>query len=374
MMKRKILIILFLIVIFSPSVMAVDTTEDITAQQASAFGFGDLEKAVPDSAKEYLDGVSLDTGLDLGTGVQSIIKSGTSHFSTALKKAMKNAALVLVIILLCSLVGSLHESLSSKAVPSYIALASALAITAATAGDLNSFIGLGRETIDQIMLFSKALLPTLAAATVAGGSPVTSGVNYVAAVLFSDILITIIDKLLMPLVYVYIAASAADAAIGNGSLSRIAELVKWGITTALKALLLIFTAYITVSGIISGSADTAAIKAVKLTLSGSIPVVGSIIADASETVLASAGVLKNTVGIFGMLVVLAVTIGPFIQIGVQYLTFKVTAALSATIAESRVTKLIDNIGSAMGILLGMTGSCALMTVISCVCAIKAVMG
>lgn len=52
---------------------------------------------------------------------------------------------------------------------------------------------------------------------------------------------------------------------------------------------------------------------------------GGIISDAAETVLAGAGMLKNTVGVFGMLAILAACAYPFLQLGVQYLLYKLTA-------------------------------------------------
>lgn len=69
--------------------------------------------------------------------------------------------------------------------------------------------------------------------------------------------------------------------------------------------------YLTASGAIAGSADAAAVKAAKMTISRAIPVVGGILSDAAETVLAGAGVLRGTVGVVGMLVVLAICLTPF---------------------------------------------------------------
>ena len=46
--------------------------------------------------------------------------------------------------------------------------------------------------------------------------------------------------------------------------------------------------YLTASGAIAGSADAAAVKAAKMTISRAIPVVGGILSDAAETVLAGA--------------------------------------------------------------------------------------
>jgi len=81
-------------------------------------------------------------------------------------------------------------------------------------------------------------------------------------------------------------------------------------------------------------------------------------------VLAGAGILKNTVGVFGMLVILSLCVAPFLQLGIHYLAYKLTAALASGASDSRLTGLIDSIGGAFGLVLGMTGAGALMLLVS----------
>ena len=51
--------------------------------------------------------------------------------------------------------------------------------------------------------------------------------------------------------------------------------------------------------------------------------------------------------------------------------YKATAALCATVAQPRLGQLIDAIGSAFGLVLGMTGAGALVLLVSLVSAISA---
>ena len=144
------------------------------------------------------------------------------------------------------------------------------------------------------------------------------------------------------------------------------------ISFCLRVVLFVFTGYLTVTGVISGSADAAAVRATKAAVSGMVPVVGSILSDASETLLASASALKSSMGVFGMLAVLAICLAPFLKIGAQYLLLKGTAAVSGTIGMPQQVKLVKHAATAMGYLLAMTGACALMLLISVVCFLKVV--
>ena len=195
-----------------------------------------------------------------------------------------------------------------------------------------------------------------------------------ATMLLSDLLITLINRVLLPLVYTYIAACVAWAAVGNEGLKRMAATLKWAVTTVLTAVLILFVTYLTISGVIAGTTDALTVKAAKFTMSSMVPVVGGILSDAAETVLAGAGILKNTVGVFGMLVVIGICLVPFLQLGFHYLTYKVASALSATLSGSRVAALIDQISGAFGLVLGMTGACALLLLISMVAAVSAAGG
>lgn len=73
-----------------------------------------------------------------------------------------------------------------------------------------------------------------------------------------------------------------------------------------------------------------------------------------------------------MVVVLAICLTPFLQLSLQYLVYKGTAALCAAVAQPRLSKLIDAIGSAFGLVLGMTGAAALILLVSLVSALTAV--
>lgn len=72
------------------------------------------------------------------------------------------------------------------------------------------------------------------------------------------------------------------------------------------------------------------------------------------------------------LTVLGICLVPFLQLGIHYLAYKLTAALTGTVSAGRVTGLIDSIGGAFGLVLGMTGACALLMLVSIVSAISVV--
>ena len=155
-------------------------------------------------------------------------------------------------------------------------------------------------------------------------------------------------------------------------LKKMRDAMKSVMVWVLKNILYIYTGYIGISGVVSGTTDAAALKAAKLTISSVVPVVGSILSDASEAILVSAGTVKNAAGIYGLFAVIALWIKPFLQIGVHYLLLKATGAVCSIFSTKEATDLIRDFSSALGLLLAMTGAICLMLLISLVCFLKGV--
>ena len=135
-------------------------------------------------------------------------------------------------------------------------------------------------------------------------------------------------------------------------------------------MLYVYTGYITVTGVVSGTTDASLLKAAKLTISGAVPVVGGILSDASEAVLVGAAAVKNAAGIYGLLAVLSLWIGPFLRIGVHYLLVKAVGAVSGVFGVEGASNVIDAFSAAMGLLLAMTGAVCLMLIISTICFLR----
>ena len=110
----------------------------------------------------------------------------------------------------------------------------------------------------------------------------------------------------------------------------------------------------------------------ELPFSTAVPVVGGILSDASETVLVSAGLMKNSAGVYGILACLSVFLGPFLRIGVHYWVLKIAAVLCGVLYEGAVSSLAEDFSTAMGLLLAMTASVCVLLLVSTVCFMKGV--
>ncbi|MDR2360996.1 MAG: stage III sporulation protein AE [Oscillospiraceae bacterium] len=287
--------------------------------------------------------------------ITEAIQAPLSQLGGIFGVAFRSAAIVLVISILVGIVGKLAIS-GDKTVD----LAGVLVISMLAVGDARAFMGLGKETISGLSDFSKALLPTLAAAAAASGAPASSAAQFTITALFMDILITVSKDILTPMIFCYLAAEIAGAASDSEIMSAAAGFLKWACAGLLTIIVLVFVLFLSISGIVGSATDAAAIRVTKTAISTALPVVGGILTDAAGSVLAGAMTLRNTIGITGMASVLTISLIPFLRLGAQYLLYKASGKLSAGVTGGRIARLVSGIASAFGLCLAMVGACGLM--------------
>ena len=318
---------------------------------------------VPDSGKTFMP-KETET---FSEGVWEILVEATKHIKPAFAEAAGLCSTVIVSIILCSIIKSFPGSPSKV-----VEFVNTVFIAYLLLKPSNTMIHLGTTTITELSNYGKLLFPVLTAALAANGGITKSAALYTGAVALDSVLCAVISSIVVPAVYIFLTLSIVSGATGEKRFDKMKKHIKDFITWGLKKVLYIFTAFLGITGVVSGSADAAAVKATKMAISGVVPVVGSMLSSASETVLVGAGVIKNSVGVYGLLAILSVWIGPFIKIGVQYILLALTNAVCDVFSNDRSSKLIEDFTSAMGMLLGMTGTVCVFLLVSIVCFLKGV--
>lgn len=315
----------------------------------------------PDSALELMP---QDTG-DLGGSILSMLQKAFEQLNPQITQS---AGICLCLIATVMLMAILKQ-LPGKSI-SVVEFAGVLAVAGLLLHQTNSLVNMASDTVVELSEYGKLLLPVMTSALASQGGVTGSAALYTGTAVFNSVLSSAIAKLLIPLVYIFLTASVVCAATGEEMIQKLRNLVKWLMTWGLKTILYIFTGYMGLTGVITGTADEAAVKATKLTMSGMIPVVGSILSDASEAVIIGAGMMKNAAGIYGMLALIGIWITPFLHIGISYLLLKLSAVVCESFGVKRISGLIKNFSEAMGLLLGMTAAVCVLLLISIVCFMK----
>ena len=277
---------------------------------------------------------------------------------------------VILIICICMMTGLLRNisNLSVHAVD----LASAISIGTLLLASSRSFISLAVKTVESITEYGKLLFPVMTAALAAEGGIGSSTALYTGTVIFNTVLTSTITKLIIPMLYAYLSVSLVLAIYSSSILKTFKDFFKWLMTWTLKICIYVFTGYLGITKVITGTTDAAALKATKLTISGMVPVIGGMISDASETVLLSIGVMKNAAGIYGVLAIISICIVPFITILLQCTLLRLCEGLCGLLGNKTVVDIAHEFTYSMELLLAVTGTICILLLITTVCYMKGV--
>lgn len=324
-----------------------------TTAYAAALPEG-LENVLPEGLEEAAEhGGVLSGGMDWLRGTVR------ASLGDTLRSGVRNAALLTLAALICGAAEGLASAAGEQA-SRYVPYCGVLAVSALATGDLHALLGLGARTVDELGALAKLLLPAVSAAMAAGGFVSTASVWQVTTLMVCDTLCGAVGQLLLPLTFCCIAAAAAGAVLEESRLERISDGLSKLVTGALKLTLAIFTGYLAIAGVLTGSTDRAAVKAAKAAVSGAIPIVGGALGDAAESVLAAAGTLRGTAGALGVFAILAVCVTPLVRLGVQYVLYKLAAFAAGIAGTKALGDFLDRLGEAFALVFAMTASCALV--------------
>ena len=331
-----------------------------------ADGQDEIEDAIPDGVQELVG----DGDIEAEGFFKRLLAYAGDTLSDSLKPVLGRAVSVIAVSLLCSVLGIF----AGGQTPDYVPLCGCAAITALCIGDIGSYIRLGAETVDQISVFSKVLLPAMCTLSAATGAVSTAAAKYAASALFMDLYISLMQGVILPCIYAYLAAGAAAAAFSSEALNAVSSALKWLVKAAMTVLSLGFTIYLGISSAIASGGDAIATKLTKTSISLFLPVVGGIISDAASSVVAGAQILRNSAGVLGLAAITAMCAAPLLKTALYYLSFKAASAMSSAFGTKELGQLTGSIGTAFGMMLGLIGACGIILFVSTVSCIRTVTG
>lgn len=342
--------------VFTAAVYASSTDATITDNE--------IKRSVPSSAEKLLQNVDTADPPGIDAGLGSIAKNGLEQLPNIFRDLLAVLSKILAVAVVCSVVASLNEVAKSPVLSKACTAAGAAAIFILSANNTDILMGLGRQTINDMDTFSKIYLPVYTAAAAAAGNPAAAIAKQGAAILFSNVLITVIDNIFLPLTMLYAVMRTIGTAVDNKGLSKMAGFIKTIVTVSLKISLTLFFAYISISGAIGSASDSLLKRSVRLTVSSTVPVIGGVVTEAADAIFAGAAMIRNTVGTAGLFILIATAFIPCLKIGLHYLGYKLVAALISFMQPEGLGDVVDSFSEVMGMIFGMAFAITVLLAIS----------
>lgn len=219
------------------------------------------------------------------------------------------------------------------------------------------------QTMDNVILFVKLLVPVYLLSVGVSSGTVTAGASYQLMLFAVYGVEYILSAGLLPLIYSYVMLAVVNGIWIEEKLSSLVELlgkvIGWGLKGALGAV----TGFGIFQKLIAPVLDSARNSAVSKLISA-IPGIGDAAGGVAELVLGSVAVIRNSIGVVLLLLLLLLCATPLLRIAMISALLKCAAAFMGIVSDRRITACADKVGDAGLLLLRTAGTAMLLFLIA----------
>ncbi|KEK26120.1 stage III sporulation protein AE [Bacillus gaemokensis] len=212
---------------------------------------------------------------------------------------------------------------------------------------LNSFyvvMTYARETIQTMVDFILALLPILLALIATGGGVVSVSFFHPIIIFLMNTSGLLMNYIVLPLLLLATILSIVSTMSDQYKVTKLSKLLQNVSVGIIGIFLTVFLGVLSVQGTATAVADGIAVKTAKFVTGNFIPVVGRMFTEAADTVISASGLLKNTVGIIGLVILCLIVAFPAIQIFCIAFIYKFAAAVLQPVGGGAIIQCLDIIG------------------------------
>ncbi|MBB2182385.1 stage III sporulation protein AE [Lachnospiraceae bacterium MD1] len=206
------------------------------------------------------------------------------------------------------------------------------------------------ETIGSILDFMKALVPTYLMVVGFYTGSGTSLVYYEAALMLITLVDFLMVSIMIPMINFYLIIMLTNNLSKEDMLSKLAELFSSAISWLLKSMLAAVIGFNAIQGLIVPVADKVK-RSTLLKASEALPGVGDALGGVAETILGAGVLLKNAIGVAGLIVILTICAVPFLKLLMITVVYKVGCAALQPISDKRFIECISASAKSAGMLL-----------------------
>lgn len=366
-MKKLITIFAILICIFGTSISIADTEDEVINSQMDSFNISNFI----DEANKYSNDILKDIDIqellnnakkgELDTN--QLLKNIFPLLGTEIKEALKVMGSILIIVLIHSVLKSISDNLNNKSVAQITYYVQYILIATVIMTNFSSIITLTKEAVGNMISFIQLLFPLLMTLMLASGSVVSVNLVQPIILFIINLISNIFQSIIIPIILVGTALAIVSKISDRIQIDKLSKFLKSSSVWVIGILLTIFVGVLSIEGTLGSSVDGITAKTAKAAVSSFIPVVGKVLGDAVDTVIGCSAILKNAIGIVGVIVVIAICITPILKLAIITIIYHLTAALCEPIADSKIVSLITQMADTFKILLAILCSISVMLII-----------
>ncbi|MBR2715639.1 MAG: hypothetical protein IKB73_05480 [Ruminococcus sp.] len=340
----------------------------------SAEEISDLEKSV-DNLRNSLSQEVLDDMNDIGADTFELSKLSDVSFESIVNLIMKkfsensfapfsSSCIVIAVLILNSVIESYCDSLKHSSSKEVLSLISTLLITTTLVMPIIDLIGNTISTITDASNFMLIYIPIMISILMFSGHAVSGASYYSMMLLACQGLAQISTKFISPLLSVYLGFSVSSAISDKvnlkGFCQMFSKVIKWLIAFSMT----VFTALLTIRGMITTAYDSVTARAVRFTMSSFIPIVGAALAESYKTIQGSINLLRTGAGVFVILAIFVVFLPTIIRCVIWSFSLNMCKSIGEVMGVESPVTILASVSSVVSTILAITISIVAVFVIS----------
>lgn len=357
--RKKFLLIIVLLILALLSTFKFDT---FVSASNSSDNLSDLSAGV----MGVLDGVNLDEmqnlvdelgnnsifNVSVRERIESILKGEystnySSMLSALLGVVFENIKSVLPFIftlvaigLLSNVVGNLKSNTSGvENTTNFIFLSVAILVVLIS---FKGILGTTNKTLNSILTQMQIVFPILITLLGTIGSVSSISIYNPLVAILSTLVSVVFDKFLYPLFIIIFVLTILGNLTDTIKFDKLNGFLMSTFKWSTGIIFTLFTGFLSIQGITAGKFDSVSIKATKFAMKSYIPIIGSYVSDGMDFFVLGATLVKNSIGLVGVLILIISIVSPIIMIIVYKLALQLSSGILQITGNSKICKFLGD--------------------------------
>ena len=371
-MKRWVILLTILFLTCSITATAEnnanDTQSEIQESLFSVFDFTEvnntLKEIFPEEKMGFLELVTGVISGELDFSIDLIKEMIFDQLAYELRSSKKGLIQILLLVIVAAVFSNFSSVFKSTQVSEISFSMLYMFLITICLSNFHILIESISVNLTKLMGFMEVLGPVYFLAVGMATGSATSVAFYQLVLVLIYVVELLILNFLLPVVQLYFLMKILGEFSPEIPLTKFSELLETVVKWSLKTLMAGVVGFNVIQGILMPAIDS--VKRSFLMKGGeAIPVIGDLVGGSGEIVLGSAKLIKNGIGVVGMVICVAICIAPIIQMAITSLLYQLVAAVVQPISDRRLVKCIGAMAEGSKLLLKVvivTGSLFLITI------------
>lgn len=218
------------------------------------------------------------------------------------------------------------------------------------------------DAVENIVTFIKVFIPAYYLAVGVAGGAVTAYAGYQLLLFLIYGVEQVLLSVVMPLIYSFVMLAVINGIWSEERMAILLDFLQKCIGVILKTALGIVTGVSLLQSMVTPVIDSLKSQTLQKAVSA-IPGIGNIADGVMETMVGSAVLIKNSIGVIFMILLLAVCLAPLVKIFLIAGCLKLSAALMGIVSDKRITGCTNKVGEGSFLLFRAAGTAMVLFII-----------